>query len=803
MYIPTEYLNPDEFEKFANSIVGILFDKRIICFGEGPDDGIDGLDDSKNPTIIVQSKRYQPSTQPSKFLSIVKSEISKLVKTLEKFDYNVDFDYVIVTSVKLNPRTRQAIRNLKPEWIKSEKHIIDATDLENYSKDPCYIKIFKEYNLVNGRLIDAVAKINLELLELEDYNILSSFDYKYIIETTEIKKAYKTLRENNLVFLVGHPGVGKTVSSQYLGILATKWKDRPAKVIYRSLENTEEVIQIFNSTFKDTKKSLVVIFDDFLGRNSFNAREQDLNKIKRLYSVISKYSNFFIIFNSRIEIMVQGMSDHIEFGKFIEEQEDKKITIDLSKLSDEDKAKILRSNFEKEYNSLVDIEKNNLKKNYNLIRTERFYKKIVEHKNFNPRIIEYIVKESRNININYIDKIKGMLDNPQKVYDEIFRKLSENEQMFLYSLTSFNKYPVKLEKVETLFNNVVDNYGTIDDVYAVIDGSWIRKAYLGENLIIDFLNPSLYDYLTNRLKKDKKCKERIIKNTPYLENIQRVSFEKFNEEISENWENYSDHNQYIGNKILNIIELDAHEKDFKSLIYRFKGSFLVEKNNNFIEMDWNNILQQIKKTNGKIKKNFAFELVWSKHNKMLIDLIFKKTDVKKIINSIYEILLDEFSSETNSLDKTFDELIDFSEENSGCNLFEELRNNLENQITKELNDSYDVYYLIEKYFEKSNNDVYNFISMEDLEFEFDYIGIVYDVIDEYLELLKIEIDENLLDKLDLDFDMIAENSRNFIIDMFYEYIRENYMNKYEDNYSLDFDKKYSNDIDSILNQELV
>ena len=51
--------------------------------------------------------------------------------------------------------------------------------------------------------------------------------------------------------------------------------------------------------------------------------------------------------------------------------------------------------------------------------------------------------------------------------------------------------------------------------------------------------------------------------------------------------------------------------------------------------------------------------------------------------------------------------------------------------------------------------------------------------------------------------MIAENSRNFIIDMFYEYIRENYMNKYEDNYSLNFDKKYSNDIDSILNQELV
>lgn len=391
MRIPTEFLSPGDFEKFANKVVGTLFNKTIMSFGEGRDGGIDGLDDSVKPSIIVQSKRYQPTTQPSKLLRIIKSEISTLVETSKKNNFNNDFDYIIVTSARLNPKTRKEIRNLEKKWIKTDKHIIDANTLESLSENPSYTKIFREYNLINGKLIDEIGEINLELIKSEDFDMFFNFDSNYIVITTAIKKAYECMRENKLVFLVGHPGVGKSVSSQYLGLLASKWKDKPVSVICRSVEDTDNILEMFQTAFKDKERSLVVIFDDFLGRNTFDAREKDLKYIKRLAGVVSNSDNFFIIFNSRIEILEQGSNDHIEFGKFIEKLNDKKVTINLTELSVIDKSKILRKNFEKEYHKAEGIEKTNLYKNYNEIRKDKFYCQIVKHKNYNPRIIEFIV----------------------------------------------------------------------------------------------------------------------------------------------------------------------------------------------------------------------------------------------------------------------------------------------------------------------------------------------------------------------------------------------------------------------------
>lgn len=791
MRIPTEFLSPGDFEKFANKVVGTLFNKTIISFGEGRDGGIDGLDDSVKPSIIVQSKRYQPTTQPSTLLRTIKSEISKLVETSKKNNFNDDFDYIIVTSARLNPKTRKEIRDLKEEWIKTDKHIIDANTLESLSTDPSYTKIFREYNLINGKLIDEIGEINLELIKSEDFDMFFNFDSNYIVITTAIKKAYECMRENKLVFLVGHPGVGKSVSSQYLGLLASKWKDKPVSVICRSVEDTDNILEMFQTAFKDKERSLVVIFDDFLGRNTFDAREKDLKYIKRLAGVVSNSDNFFIIFNSRIEILEQGSNDHIEFGKFIEKLNDKKVTINLTELSVIDKSKILRKNFEKEYHKAEGIEKTNLYKNYNEIRKDKFYCQIVKHKNYNPRIIEFIVREARNLENNFINKINKMLENPKKLYDEIYRKLGENEKLFLYVFSSFGRYPINCSKVEILFNKVRTNPGTIDDVYAMLDGAWIRRAYSENEQIIDFLNPSLYDYLILRLKEDKYYIEKIIENTPYLENIQNLCFEKFEEEISNNFKNYEDYNYFIGNKILNIVHLDEPEEDFKSWIYCFQGAFLV----NGIERNWNDVLEDLILYNGKLKHFFVHELIFSRKNKELLDLILKDTNVKDIINNINNLLLDECPH-----DENLNELIDLGEERTGCNLFSELCSALENQISYELNDEFNAYYLIEEYYEKTENDIFDFFIDNDLGYGLDYSNIVYYIVEEYLASLKDEINEELFDRIDID--MIVERVEDTIITVLGEYVEEHSPRKFEEKYYIKSDKVQSIDMDSILDKEL-
>ena len=152
MRVPTEFLSPDDFEKFSNRIVEKRFNTNIIDFGEGPDGGIDGMDDSVNPTIIVQSKRYQSSTQPSKMIKLISEEVEKLEKLKDEKNFVNQFEYIVVTSASLNPDSRKKIRELKPEWIKSDTHIIDAGELEKLSNDKNYQDIFKQYNLLNGKL---------------------------------------------------------------------------------------------------------------------------------------------------------------------------------------------------------------------------------------------------------------------------------------------------------------------------------------------------------------------------------------------------------------------------------------------------------------------------------------------------------------------------------------------------------------------------------------------------------------------------------------------------------------------------
>lgn len=807
MYIPTEYLSPDDFEKFANKIVAKRFKKHIIDFGEGPDGGIDGMDHTEHPTIIVQSKRYQPSTAPSTFVRTVKNEIKKLEKTVKEKNYAPNFSYIIVTSVRLNPESRQAIRKLKSVWIKDEDHIIDANELASMSSDLEYEAIFKEYNLINGKLIDAVGQINLDQIELESYDFMSSFNSDYIVETSVMREAYECLKENRIVFLVGHPGVGKSVSSQYLGLLATKWKYMPAKVICRSIKDTSDIIEKFQTAFKDEKKSLVVIFDDFLGRNTLDAREEDFKNIRRIASVVRQVNNLFVIFNSRIEILQQGTSNHVEFGKLIENYSDKKITVNLSKLSDSDKARILRNNFEEVYCRVEGTKKQNLASNYSKLIENKDYRTIVKHNNYNPRLIEFIVREAQHPKNNFISDIEKMLKNPKEIYNEIYRKLSTNEQYFLYSFASFKEYPIACDKVESLFNRVVATQGTIDDVYDSIEGSWIRRTLVGNEQMIDFVNPSVFDYLISRLEKDLQSTNIIIKNSPYLKNIQNLSFEDFSDIISNgNWEEYSDCDHFIGNKLLSIITANGTYDEFKSMIFRFSGEFLTENKGEIVTYSWIDILNQLCECDSDLKSIFAYELIDSPTNQRLFDLIVEDVDVNKLeglIEIINRILLDVYNE---GLDRN--ELIDLGEEKTGFNLFSELLSCLENKISEELNDSFEMSCLIEQYFEKEENDPYDLVYDDGVSWGVSNLSVLEEIVKDYLSSLSLlylfsDVFDVFLEEIDIAF-IIQNIEDNFhiVLDDYIADIISLIDSSWEGESWFENNESNFDDIDEILNRPL-
>lgn len=97
----------------------------------------------------------------------------------------------------------------------------------------------------------------------------------------------------------------------------------------------------------------MVIFDDFLGRNEFDKQDDALINVKKLIGILNNVDNLYVIFNSRTQILNQATKQNVEFSIFFEDI-DEKVTIDVSVISETDKAKILRKNFEKSF-QLADL----------------------------------------------------------------------------------------------------------------------------------------------------------------------------------------------------------------------------------------------------------------------------------------------------------------------------------------------------------------------------------------------------------------------------------------------------------------
>lgn len=81
------------------------------------DDGIDGVDDIKNPSIVLQAKRWCDDKNKKTAVRLLKEEIDKICITKKNLKYNWTnpFSYVIVTSMGLLPSQLKEIRDYADE----------------------------------------------------------------------------------------------------------------------------------------------------------------------------------------------------------------------------------------------------------------------------------------------------------------------------------------------------------------------------------------------------------------------------------------------------------------------------------------------------------------------------------------------------------------------------------------------------------------------------------------------------------------------------------------------------------------
>ena len=506
-------LNDKDLEELALDLLNAQLNLDLQSFKVGIDGGVDlrystPINDN---SIVVQVKHYLKSGY-SKLKSDLKNKELKKVKKL-----NPD-RYIIVTSVELSKIQKDELKVIFSPFIKTSNDIIGSQDLNKYlrkfkSIEKSHFKLwFSSTEIISTIINNAIEGRTRSYLE----RIKSKIPL-YVL-TKNLDDANKILEKEKILLITGLPGIGKTTLAEVL--LYEKAKSDYKIYWINKIRDAEDVIS------QDETEKQIFYFDDFLGEVYYEilTGSQNESEIAGFVDRIKHTPNKYIILSTRTVIFEQAKAksekikrSRIETGKY---------EIKLNNYSNLEKAQIL-------YNHIYF---RNLKDElFDAVIHNQFYKIIIKHKSYTPRIIEFITDENRVNNFNkeeYLTFIKHNLDHPEEIWNYSFSKqIDYFDRCFLITLFTFQRginenilnqaFESRLEYEKNFNNKEFDSEQFNNSVKSLLNGFIMSSIIdLDKNIkICSLINPSLSDYILGYLNQNYEVKKALIMSIKFIEQL--------------------------------------------------------------------------------------------------------------------------------------------------------------------------------------------------------------------------------------------------------------------------------------------
>lgn len=506
-----EALNDYEFELLCRDILERKLDKNLYTFARGRDGGIDICDSKTKPEIIGQAKHYIKST----YALLVKS----LTKEVKRISERKPQQYFVCTSQRLTRKNKVEIYQMFESCMEGISNIIDAEDIDDFLSEKENRDIVEKHYKLWLCASNVLSMVNNQNVFIDCEELLESIEknVRFFVETRAYREAMKKLVENHMIIIIGNPGVGKSTLSK---MLVLKFVEE-GYVIRYSTDNKIENIKNVLSMNPEVKE--IILLDDFLGQHYLKMRESQPNEVKSLMAFVKRNKNKKLILNSRITILNEAVQQSLVFKGMMEKREVYTYLINLDKMSYVEKAMIL-------YNHLFF---NNVPAEfYTQIRNDYRYRKIVFHKNYSPRIIEYVTKKNVYREVlpeNYFSYIMYKLDNPEDVWlDEYRNRISEPDRILLNVMYSLTDTIISRNILEEAFNcrMKIENFPSSINVFADtcvrMNDSMLKNIVEKGMIKTGAVNPSVNDFLRMNLKSNVLEQIRMIETAVYAEQIMKV-----------------------------------------------------------------------------------------------------------------------------------------------------------------------------------------------------------------------------------------------------------------------------------------
>lgn len=497
-----------DFEELIADLATAEYSLRFRAGPRGQDAGIDVLAiDDEDRKHVIQCKHFKDSSN-SKLRTAAKAEARALANSEAEYA-----SYRFATSRRLTHRFRSELAEILSPWVGSVDDVLGESDLisllrKHPNVEGAHVKLWLAGIGPLKALLNAAAFERSAALLEETRSALPRY-----VQTTAFAEARDILREEGVCVIAGTAGVGKTTLARMLMLDGMEEGFTPYEISPGGLKDAWSLLAL------DEKQ--VFYFDDFLGQTALHeSRHHDADLLRLMRKIAQDPQRRFVL-ATREYILRQAKLLSESLDREADDSQNFLLTIDH--YSRQEKARIF-------YNHVYFSDQVDEIARQSLL-ADRSYLAIIDHPNYNPRLIEWITGFSGHAltdreKQHYGDYCLRVLKSPEMLWAHAFDQgLDDAQRALLVAMLGLPRRVVD-EDLERCFEAACAARGlaTTERRYArslgALDDSFVSsEADILGHLSIGFINPSLVDFLRQYLIGSRPDAELAIRSANHFEQV--------------------------------------------------------------------------------------------------------------------------------------------------------------------------------------------------------------------------------------------------------------------------------------------
>lgn len=476
-------LSPPDFENLVRDLLQEELKLRIESFGPGKDGGVDFRFAKAGLATVIQVKHYVDS--PAREL------IRAAAKENEKVARLKPYRYIFATSASLTPGLKDKIIAAMPNAPLTHDDVLGREDFNNRLE--LYPKILHRHFklwLTHTATLERIIHSGIYNRTDAELDLIKNLIPRFV-QNRSVEAAEQILKNRGALIIAGEPGVGKTTLARVLTWLHL---DQGWHVFV--VDDLKEAMEVCSPGEKR-----LIFLDDFLGQISLT-NDAIRNVDQRLPVFLERVRSnkdirFVLTTRSYLLSQAQQQSTRLASEKVIASE----LLLNVGAYTRSIRAQIV-------YNHIYFSD---LRKEEKLsLLNEGFYLRMIDHRNFSPRLIELLTTADylalQNSPIREV--VVRVLDNPTVLWETPYRShLTEDSRTVMLALF-FNDYYVSVEKLFQSFRHFSKVVGgSMSGSTEITRFRQALKPLEGpitshSNGYVYFSNPGLKDFLSNVIIED-------------------------------------------------------------------------------------------------------------------------------------------------------------------------------------------------------------------------------------------------------------------------------------------------------------